>query len=1145
MEQKLQHQIPQPVQAEKLRRHLEKGERVLTKLLPEGLPSVSGEEAERFIAKHFPVLKWDAPPSIPDILSIYFLCAPTHEIKPDQAFLQLMRKWLLPEKELHVAGFDSVYFYKRAFSTRLFFAAEMQIVVEQDRDLSEVIDNLPLLSHELSLCLSSAQYTQLLLDTKALSLDQQSTQIQGYLRKLFARASDHFDRDLFREMSLFLAVSQPNFRQIRSPRHLTRIIASHYLMRRRLLHHLSVSPQQRHLELRCIRSKLQFPFGAKPILGIVIAIAFSGRYEMFDDKNVMDAVQAVVPDAKMVKGSYYFFRANHDPVKYLYLELEKKDRTLFQREEIAALQRGLGTNLKKRVETLIPSVFMTRNEEEVMRNIFLLSQELCSPSDIPQVMIHFEKQEAEELFFTIILVRAEKKGDQTLGKAFADCPGQFRFLADRVQRVGHVRKKISKTAYVFHLCLPKEKAILRADFSVNFYLARQKVVSILTAALGEVRDYNGGMLLKQGELLSQLKREFAGIAQDDLELLENFFFSLSPIEAQATTALSVLKTLFQLVLEAASEKLLRRDSYFHKCLRKRNRAFGILRTKDAIADGILSEEIGQLEGSRSFIKVQVFHLGTHFRGYIYEMSRDTQYGDFQARIARGINRWLDKLRSQQELRLSFDSLPRSLDPRLGGDDYSTTLMKMLFEGLTRLGRDSKPDLALAQSVDVSPDRKRYTFKLRPTMWSDGTPLTAQDFEYAWKRVLSPAFYTPFAYFFYPIKHARAAKNGEADISEVGITVPDARTIIVDLESPTPEFLEQTAHALYSPIHRKHDQLHPNWAQDFGDGYICNGFMKLEKSLENGGYALTQNPFYWDSASVKLGRIVVIRNNAETALEMFRNGAIDWLGHPIRPWEACFAENDGKKRQTKALGVHWCVFNTQRHPFDCLKMRRAFSLAIDRSEMLPEQSGILGAATSPLPLIHATVQDEMHICGNQELAAELFEQALQELGLTRGGFAAISLLVAAGSPTRRLVAQRLIAQWEKVLGVHCRLEILPFHHLFPKMVEGSFQLGTINWTAWINDPFYTLNAFQYRSNRVNFSKWEHEEYKSYLSRAHRAIIPGDRTHYLKKAEQLLIRECPVLPIYREQYVFMHNEQLVDVLCSDTGHVDFKWSSISSL
>ena len=179
-------------------------------------------------------------------------------------------------------------------------------------------------------------------------------------------------------MSIFFALSNPEFRKFRLPKHLTRIVVSHHLMRKTILHHLSVSPEKRHLEFRFIRSKLHFPFGSKNVLGLSVGLGLTDRYETFEDNHIINAVQKFIPTAQVIKGSYYFNRSNYDSIKYLYLELEKKNGAHFTLAEIRLLKRDLKEELKKRIERLIPSIFMIRNEEEVMRNILLLLQNKIS-----------------------------------------------------------------------------------------------------------------------------------------------------------------------------------------------------------------------------------------------------------------------------------------------------------------------------------------------------------------------------------------------------------------------------------------------------------------------------------------------------------------------------------------------------------------------------------------------------------------------------------------------------------------------------------------------------------------------------------------------------------------------------------------------
>nr|NGX27244.1 Oligopeptide-binding protein OppA [Chlamydiota bacterium] len=652
----------------------------------------------------------------------------------------------------------------------------------------------------------------------------------------------------------------------------------------------------------------------------------------------------------------------------------------------------------------------------------------------------------------------------------------------------------------------------------------------------------GGMILKQGELFSQFKETFSGVVAKDQELLENFFFALTPIESQATISLGALKTLFQLCLEAIGQELSKRESYFQKIIKRKNFCFAILRSKDRSLENILNEELNKLENfSKSLVKTQVNYQGTRLQGLIYETTSSAQQKEFQKSIDRAVEKWISKILNQQELRISFIELPLSLDPRLGGDEYSSNVIKMLYEGLTRISRDSKPSLALAKTVEISADQKCYTFKLRPSKWSDGSPLSAYSFEYAWKKILSPSFYTSFAYFFYPIKNAKAAKAGQIEIDKVGIKAIDDQTLIVELENPTPEFLEQIAHPLYSPINHNVEKRYPNWAQSGEEEYVCNGPMKLKSLKSNGGYIFEKNPKYWDHENVKLDKILISKNNSETAIEMYKNDEIDWIGHPMRPWEPYFSTGD-KEYYTKFLGTHWCVFNTQRYPFDHLKMRQAFTYAINREEISRLFPSTTMPAVTPLPHIHTCIFDKQIVYGDKKMAVQLFEEALKEIGLTHKNFPIITLYFSRGGGREKIT--KILAQtWEELFGISCRVEEYPFHILFPKMSKGDYHLGMMNWKAWINDPFYTLGAFQYRANRVNFSKWEHSKYQKFLECANKETIPENRIGYFKKAEGILIQECPVIPIIYEAYRYSHKQELQGAFCSDSGNLDFRWASIA--
>jgi len=1138
----IQLHLPYPVVSGGLSRHIDKGKQVLEKMLPSEFFTLSQEEADKWLDKNLPCMTWVEPESTPDFLLIYFFCSSNREVNAEKVVPDIIRKWLIPEKEVHISGFQNMYFYMREINEQLYFLAEVKILVEEGRDLAVMQKHLPLLSNELALCLSSSKYLEQVLDTKGLSLDEKSAEVQAILRRVVRRFSAHFDMDLFRDMSTLFALSKPQFRKHRLPHHLSQIIVSLSWLQKKLEHALSVLPEKRHLEMRFIRSKLHFLFGSKDVLGLVLVVSIKDRYEMFESNHILAAVQKYIPDAQFVKDSYYYCKPNHDPIKYIYLEFEKQSGAKFTSQEIQLLKRELKEQLIKRIVKLVPSVFMIRNEEETMRSILLLSQELKYLSDLPQVMVHFEKQDRDLLYFTVLAVRVLKKHDQPLEKNFKNVKQDFTFRSDRIQNVGYLRKTNPKEANVFHLCIPKNESILRTDSSVNFYLARQKVISIITEGLGEVRDYNGGMILKQGELFDQFKHVFAGTAEKHQELLENFFFSLSPIEAQATLSIQSLQTLFALCLEGVDQPLPKRESVYFKTQKRKNLVFATLCSKDTSLAPFVTEELSKLPNySKALVKAHVASHGSLLEGFIYECHDPAHRKLFQTHLEAGVRKWVSQIVSQQELNLGFSALPPSLDPRVSIEERSSTIFKMLFEGLTRLAPEGRT-LALANAIDISPDEKTYTFTLRSTKWSDGAPLVAADFEYAWKKILSPSFYTPFAYFFYPIKNAKEAKEGKVEVEQVGVKAIDEKTLVVQLEKPSSAFLDFTAHSLYSPIPSHVDKRHPNWSQGGEEFYACNGPFKLDKEFPNGGYQLVKNPLYWDKKSVKLDRIKIHKHSLPTLHQMYKNDEIDWLGRPLSTWEPYFDVPDKKVFLKQSSDLHWCVFNVQRFPFDHPKMRQALSLAIDRKkivEQLPIQSL---PATSPLPFEHSQISDKRAETSQKKKAQRLFQEALTELGLTQDTFPLLTIVHPVGE-LRQKIPQIIAQQWNEVLGISCRLEEYDFQVLFSKMVKGDYRIGFISWTSWINDPLYTFDVFRHRNNRVNFSNWENLTFQKLLDQAQDLGTGDKRFAYFKEAEKILIEECPVIPVTHDLQEYTHKDRLKGAFCTQTCNVDFKRASIA--
>ena len=287
----------------------------------------------------------------------------------------------------------------------------------------------------------------------------------------------------------------------------------------------------------------------------------------------------------------------------------------------------------------------------------------------------------------------------------------------------------------------------------------------------------------------------------------------------------------------------------------------------------------------------------------------------------------------QRLTINLGSDPQTLHPQKARSLSDISVLKNLFEGLTRMDATGKSNFALADSVTISEDGKIYTFSLKSSHWSNGDPLTAHDFVYAWKQALNPNFRADNASLFYCIKNAKAMKTGETNT--VGIKALDDHTLLVVLEEPTPYFLELVANPIYFPIHQKQDQQDPHWAGQ-ASSYISNGPFILTTWNHNDVFALKKNTHYWDQGAVKLNQIDMIMVSEETELRLFQQGELDWAGSPLSTIPTDAVPNLKKNKQIQTapfMGTKFIRVNTEKKPFQSKEIRKAFARALDRQALI--------------------------------------------------------------------------------------------------------------------------------------------------------------------------------------------------------------------
>jgi len=515
----------------------------------------------------------------PCTISITGLCKGEYTSGVGRYFSDILSRWLIPGKQLLIVGARSLSFQFVKCKKQPVFFFQQFLKVFDPLELEIIKQNLPKILQEIRINILAVYYARYIVSVKSLSLEQKTVMIQEQIKSLFnspekendsnifdqmqqflikLSAEDKFkqikdnisylvsnrpkafDRDVFYEIRGFMSSFRDKFTASRDPRHVSRVIAYQYLFKKNILSSLEKKPHERFLSIKLLRTHLA---SSSKTIGLLIALNFIRETERFEKKHIIEAAQAILPQLTYVKDSYVQERSE-EKIRTYYLELEKSS---FTKEEVKKLRKYLPKEIKARFENVIHPIFMPRNEEELMRNMILLSKQLKFIKDLPQAIISYDRQTDEELSFQVILARLVRNNEPPLEHLLQHAEGKF--LLDEVKNVGVLKRKYPKEVAVFHLFL-KKQSFFRKDFSLDLQKARYKVVQILMECLGEFRDFNGGMILKQGEALNSLRSMLFEAGNEHEFLLENFFYSLKPAFMQSILDTEILKSLFLLFLES-------------------------------------------------------------------------------------------------------------------------------------------------------------------------------------------------------------------------------------------------------------------------------------------------------------------------------------------------------------------------------------------------------------------------------------------------------------------------------------------------------------------------------------------------------------------------------------------------------------------
>ncbi len=376
----------------------------------------------------------------------------------------------------------------------------------------------------------------------------------------------------------------------------------------------------------------------------------------------------------------------------------------------------------------------------------------------------------------------------------------------------------------------------------------------------------------------------------------------------------------------------------------------------------------------------------------------------------------DKTPSKSELKtlkINICNDPQTLDSRKVRYLGDINITKMLMEGLTRVNEQGVPELALAERIVISSDKKTYTVILRDAKWTDGSPVTSSDFAYAWKKVLAPQFLAPNAAQLFPIKNAEGVKNGLLPPSMLGIQVVDAKTFIITLAQPTPYFLELLAHPSFFPVNAKVDQACPEWMQS-PETYVGCGPFKLSTWQHDDLLVVEKNPSYWDAKTVKLDQINMIMVDSTTEIHLFKAGELHWAGSPfsyISVDDITQLKNLQELYTKPSLGTAFLRTNTLQPPFNSPAMRKAFALAINRQELVEHLTqGTQLPATGLIPPSMGLQHIPYFTDGDTAQALSLFNSELARLNMSRDDLPHITIKYVPSERTHQMM-QAIQQQWQ--------------------------------------------------------------------------------------------------------------------------------------
>ncbi|MGG2065125.1 peptide ABC transporter substrate-binding protein [Bacillus sp. S14(2024)] len=518
-----------------------------------------------------------------------------------------------------------------------------------------------------------------------------------------------------------------------------------------------------------------------------------------------------------------------------------------------------------------------------------------------------------------------------------------------------------------------------------------------------------------------------------------------------------------------------------------------------------------------------------------------------------------KLASKQVLNLLETQEIPSMDSSKATDQVSFLALNNVMEGLYRLDKDQKPTPGMAESFKKSDDGKTYTFKLRKdAKWSNGDPVTAKDFVFAWQRLLDPKTAAEYAFIMYDVKNAQAINEGKAPVDSLGVKAVDDYTLEVQLDNPVPYFVELTTFGSFYPLNEK---VVKEKGEKYGleaDSIVYNGPFAMTEWKHEQGWKLKKNDQYWDKKSVKLEEInFSVVKELSTRVNLYESGQADRVTLAAEYVDKYKSKKDEfgsyLEPSTFFLRLNEKRLKQQDTPLQNKKLRQAIAKAYDKKALA---NVILNDGSQPADyLVPANFVkgpddkdfrkmngDVKAVTYDAKEAKKLWDEAKKELGKDE-----VTLeLLNYDTDNAKKIGEYLKEQLEKNLpGLKINLKNQPFKQKLKLETDQDFDISYAGWGPDYADPMTYIDMFE-TTNSHNQMSYSNKGYDDIVQKGKTTLLTQEKTRWeqLGKAEKMLLDDAAIAPLYQRGTSYLQRPTVHNIIKHNVGgDFSYKWAYIT--